>query len=1261
MNGVGTTDRSAHRLNGDTHPEAPGEGGQTYVSQICRALEAVYESRTTNETRKEASIFLEDAKSNEEAPFYGFTLASQRSQPPHIRHYGLSLLEHAIKHNWPDYSLEQSITLREWVLQLAQSVAQEDALFIRNKVAQLWVDVAKRSWAAEWINMDELLVRIWAESLVHKELVATILESLSEDVFAREDPVATLRGTELSRACVNIFTPASILSEHFPSRETSVNVRYGDEGWLSRLGAVLESYPGNDPEMRGQENTCAIKVLAALKASLSWAIPKALVAARCVENICKALTTPNIPIQMASLDALHALYSRSNFDDDDFIILVCPMYKHDSVDLLRKIYRWSVVDASNIDEDLYSLSKKFSELMSLLGQCVDEKPFLIHENNDLQGFLSLLLEITSSDSLAVSIPILSIWVRVLRADIFGDSEAITRLIGPLLELCSQRLIRYESLSADSKDPTYLFLSEDIDTMPERHAFLGNYRRYCVQAVETIVRRKPFEAIYHILGQVDQLLHDVYRNQQQLQVETYSKNSHSYLRVDAQFTVVEAALRGYRMWTAAHGSRPQQDELERSTMETNLETWCGRLLEMSFEDPLIRKRTLQVAVAMSTSALDRNTKFMLLVLKHILMTRPVDNPSYPAYSEAVKDLQNDCTHELQRLAMKMPDYLLNVYDELEAEVNEIAASDRLDDRQKLSFYSFLFTITHRSTTIDQNLREQRLRSYVDPIKQSWQNPELEKSLESFSSFCDLAGVSKVQEYLVSRRAHEIDDWSTYQLDDEGKAIQAGMVQRFQQLPLKPTKVFLGASLEKVKKGTEQYERAISLWHDAVPLILPHLLKFLRFSHAYHNSANWTGLPGEMKSIVDRLLMDRFWQAGISTGSKDDFYARVSGTKTTLEGFASSVRSTIRTIREACYSMLYSMTKLESHFYGYGDLPVPLAEALFSDAKALSSHQLSTMMSMVRYIVDDCPVSLREKFLPPVLTSLFMEIDAKVNGEWEKLGRSSQATNRNDNLTEEMKEESILRQLTYASVLMVAALLDPSRTDQPESNSPRPNYSSEVGHPHPNRTLTQPDTMRAFVLSSLPILRPLLLFCTHALQMRDSRCCGIIIRVFRSITPDFTSPTSPTASAIREYICSDVLKAAITSLNDPYFVDLQKDLAQFIATIYTLYNVPSLSNTPHSILLSLPGITEQKLDRTAKAMFEAKNLRQLRALLLDLLEGVRGVSVSEQGRIAPRNGARKSAAKERSAMQTQFMHVDDEQQARGKNERSPDLGGVADMLG
>lgn len=182
---------------------------------------------------------------------------------------------------------------------------------------------------------------------------------------------------------------------------------------------------------------------------------------------------------------------------------------------------------------------------------------------------------------------------------------------------------------------------------------------------------------------------------------------------------------------------------------------------------------------------------------------------------------------------------------------------------------------------------------------------------------------------------------------------------------------------------------------------------------------------MRSAVNRILTDRFWQAGISEGSKDDFYARVTGTKSTLEGFASSIRGSIRTVREACYSILYCMSRLDVQFYGFKELPGPLAHALFADAHCLSSHQLIALLNVVRLLVDDCPVELRSHFVPPILATCFSQMDSKCSSEWERLANKQVVPTDGENLTEEMKQESILRQLTHTAVMMIGGFLDPAR--------------------------------------------------------------------------------------------------------------------------------------------------------------------------------------------------------------------------------------------
>lgn len=152
--------------------------------------------------------------------------------------------------------------------------------------------------------------------------------------------------------------------------------------------------------------------------------------------------------------------------------------------------------------------------MSNLGSFIVQKVSSIPEDCDLPNLLNLFLSIVKSQSLVVSIPVLVTWTRLLRSETISNSPTIEPLIAPLLELCSSRLLRYENLPENSDDPCVNFLLEDMDTIPERHAFLGNYRRYSIQAIELIVRRKQSVAIYHIMGQVGQNMEHLYDGQPQ---------------------------------------------------------------------------------------------------------------------------------------------------------------------------------------------------------------------------------------------------------------------------------------------------------------------------------------------------------------------------------------------------------------------------------------------------------------------------------------------------------------------------------------------------------------------------------------------------------------------------------------------------------------------------------------------------------------------------------------------------------------------------
>lgn len=69
---------------------------------------------------------------------------------------------------------------------------------------------------------------------------------------------------------------------------------------------------------------------------------------------------------------------------------------------------------------------------------------------------------------------------------------------------------------------------------------------------------------------------------------------------------------------------------------------------------------------------------------------------------------------------------------------------------------------------------------------------------------------------------------------------------------------------------------------------------------------------------------------------------------------------------------------------------------------------------------------------MLSALFNKLDQKITMEWDNIERQKQGLAESD-LTDEMKSESILRQLTYSAVLMVASLLDPQRGGKSQNKS------------------------------------------------------------------------------------------------------------------------------------------------------------------------------------------------------------------------------------
>ena len=1246
------------------------------TTSILHALEVIHGPSTTNNTRRQASDYLENLKHSQQAFDRGALFAADRNQQPLVRHYGLSLLEHVIRHQSHGFSDEQNQRIRQSVLDLGKSVLDSDPIFVRNKIAELWIELAKRTWALDWFDLDETLCKFWSQGNTHKEFVLTILENLSEDTFAREDPTAILRGRDLNTALVEIFTSTSSFAGGIKIGDATQRMRHGDEGWLSRISRYLESFlghPGSDPASKAT----ALKALATLRSAFNWVMSIEIVTAECLPVTCNCMTRSDEDIIMAAVDTLITLFSRHNIDQPEIEALGYPLCTVDSVRTLQQVYTWSVVSIDDIINQRYAISKKLSELVSLLSELMVRFSPPSPEVLEPAAFLHLLILIARHQSPIVSIPAVHSWVKLLEAPSWRRHAAVASCVAPLLEVVCSRLVQYDHLPDDTTEPAVLFVSEEIEIFPERQGFYFNYRKLNALVIEWICYTHLEQALDYILSQVSDVLGEIQHSEVSFTPDGYQRISLTSLKADSQFAIVDAAFKGLERWHTAHKnySRAEVEQVGHRARQ-KAKSWAADMLsKYHFQDPQIKQRQIKTAVEISSRGLQKDTDFAFVVLEHILSSFIPTNPAFPFYSEAVAELHTYGTNELRRLAIYHADYFATFYDQLSSKFGGLVSQLHVDQRVQVDLKSILFLIVQRAASADPHQQQTRLWSFLQPLLDGWQDPENQALWSSYTKYTKLQRFDAIAPFFESIDAVQLEDWSAVQTNEAGTRLQQDMADAFFRLPLRETRVFLSISTERLEQDSHMQKMISELWMRMLGPVLMAVLPITRFNHQLHDPSSWPNCSSAQLPAVQRVLRDRYWQSGISEGSMNEFHMKVKSSKASLEGFASSVRGRIRNNLEQCYSIIHTLGRLGERFYSMPDIPGVLADSLLSTAGNLSPHHFAIMLPMLPKLIEECPPNLRQHFLTPILSQLLQQIDTKLSTEWQKIDHRKQIKHDEENLSDEMRDDSVLRQTTYKAVNMVATWLDPRREEQLSTKKTIVNGNHFTdGH--------KTQSMRDFVLSNTQVLEPLLALCTHGLNFKDTKAAHTMITTVMRLVPAYTNEShlqGVGVRAVREYISEDIMKAAIMALHDGYYADYQQYYAQLIATIWLSYGLPAhvastetqpahdrppLTNTPRNVLLSLPSMTEAKVDAAAQKLLQDGGLyaksKKLRAVVLNLLEGLRGVRVSELGKIDDR-GARSRILEKYKAREAAGMQGLEDGGKRDEGSGGVDLGGVSEMFG
>lgn len=263
------------------------------LSKLTSALEVVFKGTATNEERQNATLHLEKIKNENVSSTLALASHAATITPfPEVKYFALTVIEHVVTRRWGELNDDQISSIESWLFQFALSSSEGGPAYIRLKIAVIWAEVAKHAFPSQWMNMEDALCRLWNCFLPQQEIVIHVLESISEDVFNHEDPVVTLRGPELGKACVAMMTPRT--TEH----DNHLKPASGD-GWLQRLCDSLEhAVRQNQSEQTQRLRTHVLRLLEALKSLLQWASPEAVIATRCIAKVCETLTIRDDSVQL---------------------------------------------------------------------------------------------------------------------------------------------------------------------------------------------------------------------------------------------------------------------------------------------------------------------------------------------------------------------------------------------------------------------------------------------------------------------------------------------------------------------------------------------------------------------------------------------------------------------------------------------------------------------------------------------------------------------------------------------------------------------------------------------------------------------------------------------------------------------------------------------------------------------------------------------------------------------------------------------------
>ncbi|GMM34273.1 karyopherin [Saccharomycopsis crataegensis] len=1234
------------------------------VNQIVSALAVIHYPSSTNQQRREAQEFLNKVGEEEESPFWGYQLAlPENNNDPKsatiIRHYGLSLLQRSVRNSYDSFDMQKCLAVRAWIIELANKIEVNDPIYIREKMASIWVDIAKRCWGSflevnaekdpnlkvsrkqmedkkpeiggenntqsddqlkllSWPSMDRDLFDLWNKNLATKELSLIIFRTLFEDIYILDDPIATRRSGVLSMLCSEIIVPVAILEKYYARNQYLYESRADEEGWMVKWTGLLYECLQNGCQDKESANF-TIRILQTLKTCFHWVTAEILIRVEMLNKLSQCLLINNVKVKILAIDCLHVLFIRNYGDEKEFLELIAPVFQSDAISMLLNVYRSIKLDADDVDAEEYSLLKKLVELGVSLSSYLEPvtspskhvfNPYPLPKDSDISGYLKFILETTCNESLIISGLSTNLWITILRMDHFSkEYPQIYEILPNLLEVAASKYIPYECLDEDHT--VQKFLQVDFDSQPDSNNYMNNYKKSLDDIIRITTCKLPKEAIEWLENRLSMFFSSE-MGSKVLNGKRFKYDNgadEAFIYGVSQLNIIEAVIKGISRWRLWYDKSKPDREVKETELLQLTENLFNQLLQVQFQDPLLCKRQIQ-ALAQFTPLIKQNTSLIFNLLERIFSFFTIKFPSDATDEqlELYRDLRSSLGNELNRLAIMAPENFVDRFSDLENVVKETLTNGDLSSHDSVSLKSFLLLVSLKGLPVDQ--REEKFSLIVDNDLQAWNDPQTIQGLNNLHWFMERLGIVKIANYFKNRGITAGTNLIETPMDEEGKRLRNELKKQWAEaFPTRQTRVYMLYSIEKLQPGSAEFEFVLNLWKPRITPIVLHVLKLICQIQNYHDPNKWNDLPVEVQSFVKVSCTERFWHIGISTKSKDTYVEENVKAALTLRDFADSVGHIVRYTREYAFLIIGCASQFGDVMYSIPDFSQLLWNAVAGDTVGVTLHSWKHMIqSCLRPVIQNCPVEYANTFLMELLSLALPALDELLNEKWSIVMRngikiSSEASD--DELSDEMFFEHLTRQVTALCTRVLIDIVG---------------QFSVKGQLILNGRQSQ---FRAAVIKNKPVLEKVIKLVYDILTFKDSRCCYNMILIMRGLLSEllFMNET------IDQWLCGEILPLLVKFVTDPYYHEMAADIASLICEIY----IPMRSkyDEPKLVLQNICGLSDRSIDNMEKVLSSCRSAKQQRNLMHQVI-------ISKQNEQFQQEQRKRAINRKKKATETDLMN-------------------------